>query len=197
MHLTLSPARSSVIHIHQQPRERLRSHSCSTRHFVMSSVSRQPLLFYLIGYKIVLLSCYLVQYLPKEGFTSNPFWSARQWRHTSRGHTSRRHTSKKHYIKDASFHLPYRLHPASLWARRMEVFSKLDLRSANNFVRITKCDKMAFITPVDHFEYRAMPCEPSISPAVFQNSMNEVFWEFQSFVIVYINDVLIYSQNQN
>ncbi|KAL0172976.1 hypothetical protein M9458_033287, partial [Cirrhinus mrigala] len=34
------------------------------------------------------------------------------------------------------------------------------------------------------------------SPLVFQGFMNKVFWEFlQWFVVVYINDILIYSRN--
>ncbi|KAI2657431.1 Transposon Tf2-8 polyprotein [Labeo rohita] len=68
------------------------------------------------------------------------------------------------------------------------VFSKLDLQSAYNFIRI--------ITSTGHYEYRVMPYGLSISPSVFQTFMNEVFWEFlHQFVVVYIDDILIYSRN--
>ncbi len=78
------------------------------------------------------------------------------------------------------------------------IFSKLDLRSAYNLVRIRAGNewKKALITPSGHYEYRIMPYGLSNSPSVFQHFMNEVFREFlHQFVIVYIDDILIYSQN--
>ncbi|KAF7703377.1 hypothetical protein HF521_022384, partial [Silurus meridionalis] len=75
--------------------------------------------------------------------------------------------------------LPYPLPlvPAALEdLREARIFTKLDLRSAYNLVRIRKGDewKTAFITPSGHYEYRVMPYGLSIAPAVFQNFMNEV-----------------------
>ncbi|KAL0181316.1 hypothetical protein M9458_023722, partial [Cirrhinus mrigala] len=75
------------------------------------------------------------------------------------------------------------------------VFTKLDLRSAYNLVRI-RAGKTAFVTPTGHYEYRVMPYGLSISPSVFQTFMNVVFREFlHRFVVVYIDDILIYSRN--
>ncbi|KAL0173914.1 hypothetical protein M9458_029882, partial [Cirrhinus mrigala] len=49
---------------------------------------------------------------------------------------------------------------------------------------------------VSHYEYRVMAYGLSISPSVFQTFMNEVFREFlHRFVVVYIDDILIYSRN--
>ncbi|KAI2663454.1 Transposon Tf2-11 polyprotein [Labeo rohita] len=79
-----------------------------------------------------------------------------------------------------------------------QIFTKLDLRSAYNLVRIRAGDewKTAFVTPTGHYEYRVMPYSLSISPSVFQTFMNKVFREFlHRFVVVYIDDILIYSRN--
>ncbi len=55
---------------------------------------------------------------------------------------------------------------------------------------------MAFITPTGLYEYVVMPYGPANAPSIFQEFMNEVFREFlHSFVIVYIDDILIYSRN--
>ncbi len=93
---------------------------------------------------------------------------------------------------------PLPLVPAALEELRgAHIFSKLDLRSAYNLVRIREGNewKTAFITPSGHYEYQVMPNGLSNSPSVFQGFMNKVFWEFlHQFVIVHI-DILIYSRN--
>ncbi|KAL0146621.1 hypothetical protein M9458_057961 [Cirrhinus mrigala] len=95
---------------------------------------------------------------------------------------------------------PLPLVPAALEELRgARIFTKLDLRSAYNLIRIRKGDewKTAFVTPTGHYEYQVMPYGLSISPTVFQTFMNEVFREFlHQFVVVYIDDILIYSRNQ-
>ncbi|KAL0176566.1 hypothetical protein M9458_028896, partial [Cirrhinus mrigala] len=94
---------------------------------------------------------------------------------------------------------PLPLVPAALEELRgSQVFTKLDLRSAYNLVRIREGDewKIAFVTPTGHYEYLVMPYGLSVSPSVFQTFMNEVFREFlHQFVLVYIDDILIYSRN--
>uniref|UniRef100_A0A8C1X240 Gypsy retrotransposon integrase-like protein 1 n=1 Tax=Cyprinus carpio TaxID=7962 RepID=A0A8C1X240_CYPCA len=98
------------------------------------------------------------------------------------------------------FSYPLPLVPAALeQLRGAKIFTKLDLRSAYNLIRIRKGDewKTAFITPSGHYEYRVMPYGLSNSPSVFQNYMNEIFREYlNQFVIVYIDDILIYSTSQ-
>lgn len=98
------------------------------------------------------------------------------------------------------YRYPLPLVPAALeQLRGARVFSKLDLRSAYNLIRIRRGHewKTAFITPNGHYEYLVMPYGLANAPSVFQGYMNEVFREFLNrFVIVYIDDILIYSQNE-
>jgi len=97
------------------------------------------------------------------------------------------------------FSYPLPLIPAALeQIREAKMFSKLDLRSAYNLIRIREGDewKTAFITPEGHYEYLVMPYGLVNAPSVFQSFMDEVLRDFLGkFVLVYIDDILIYSKN--
>ncbi|KAK3530649.1 hypothetical protein QTP86_030915, partial [Hemibagrus guttatus] len=92
---------------------------------------------------------------------------------------------------------PLPLVPAALEQLRGErVFTKLDLRSAYNLVRIRKGDewKTAFHTTHGHYEYCVMPFGLTNAPAVFQALINGVFRDLLGRgVITYIDDILVYS----
>ncbi|KAL0165899.1 hypothetical protein M9458_037743, partial [Cirrhinus mrigala] len=97
------------------------------------------------------------------------------------------------------FAYPLPLVPSTLEElRQAKIFSKLDLRSAYNLIRIRSGDewKTAFVTPSGHYEYRVMPYGLANSPSIFQNFMNEIFRDMlHQFVVVYIDDILIYSND--
>ncbi len=97
------------------------------------------------------------------------------------------------------FRYPLPLVPAALeQLRGATIFTKLDLRSAYNLIRVREGDewKTAFVTPTGHYEYRVMPYGLVNAPSVFQGFMHEVLREFlHRFVIVYIDDILIYSRS--
>ncbi|KAL0185639.1 hypothetical protein M9458_017309, partial [Cirrhinus mrigala] len=94
---------------------------------------------------------------------------------------------------------PLPLVPAALeQLRKARYFTKLDLRSAYNLIRIKKGDewKTAFSMTTGHYEYRVMPFGLSNSPSIFQALVNDVFrGELNRYVIVYIDDILVYSEN--
>ena len=97
------------------------------------------------------------------------------------------------------FRYPLPLVPAALERLRgANIFSKLDLRSAYNLVRIRQGDewKTGFVTPTGHYEYLVMPYGLSNAPSVFQGFMNEVFRDYlNQFVIVFMDDILVFSPN--
>jgi hypothetical protein len=80
-----------------------------------------------------------------------------------------------------------------------KIFTKLDLHGAYNLLRIRPGDKWktAFRTRYGHFEYMFMPFGLTNAPAVFQHLMNDIFQEYMDeFVVVYLDDILIFSKNQ-
>lgn len=78
-------------------------------------------------------------------------------------------------------------------------FTKIDLRGAYNLIRIAAGEewKTAFRTRYGLFEYLVMPFGLTNAPASFQQLMNEVLREYLDIsVIVYLDDILIYSKTR-
>ena len=77
------------------------------------------------------------------------------------------------------------------------IFSKFDMKSGFWQIQVAEKDryKTAFVVPFGHYEWNVMPFGLKNAPSEFQNMMNEIFNQFSDFIIVYIDDVLVYSSS--
>src|SRR5204863_8700784 len=81
---------------------------------------------------------------------------------------------------------------------KARIYTKIDLRHTYHLVRIADGAKWktAFRTRYGSFEWLVMPFGLTNAPAAFQHFMNDIFQDLlDNGIIVYLDDILIYSED--
>ena len=77
---------------------------------------------------------------------------------------------------------------------KAKIFSKFDLKFGFWQIQIKEEDryKIAFTVPFGHYEWNVMPFGLKNAPSEFQKVMNDIFNLYTTFLMVYIDNVLVF-----
>ncbi|KAG8477864.1 hypothetical protein CXB51_027506 [Gossypium anomalum] len=103
-----------------------------------------------------------------------------------------------HFLQDDKFPLPKKdLFFSSLAKAR--VFSKFDLKASFWQLGIHPKDrpKTGFCIPNGHFQWKVMPFGLNTAPSLFQEAMIKIFHPLMENALVYIDDILLYSKDED
>nr|KYP44611.1 Enzymatic polyprotein [Cajanus cajan] len=79
------------------------------------------------------------------------------------------------------------------------IFYTFDMKSRYYQISVKEEDryKKAFVVPFGHHEWNVMLQGLKNAPSEFQNIMNDIFYNYMNFTIVYLDDVLVFSISIN
>ena len=84
--------------------------------------------------------------------------------------------------------------------RGARVYSEIDVHTSYHLLRVRETDipKIVFRMRYEHFEFIVMPFRLMNAPTTFMDLMHRVFQLYlDQFVMVFIDDILIYSQSKD
>ncbi|KAG8477722.1 hypothetical protein CXB51_027570 [Gossypium anomalum] len=87
----------------------------------------------------------------------------------------------------------------SQWAlAKAKIFSKFDLKAGFWQLGIQPEDrgKTGFCIPNQHFQWKVMPFGLKTAPSLFQKAMTRIFHPIMENALVYIDDILLYSKDE-
>jgi len=100
-------------------------------------------------------------------------------------------------LNDNTIDNAYNIPNKQEWINRIQgskYFSKFDLKAG--FWQVKMAEESipwtAFTCPQGHYEWLVMPLGLKNAPALFQRKMQNIFNEYQEFILVYIDDVLVF-----
>lgn len=82
---------------------------------------------------------------------------------------------------------------------KAKIFSKIDLKSGYHqlLLQNSEKEKTAFNTRYGQFQFKVLPFGLCNAPSKFMKVMNDIFQEYlDKFVIIYLDDILIYSESE-
>ena len=79
-----------------------------------------------------------------------------------------------------------------------KIFSTLDLHSGYYHITLDNESKAktAFVTPFGKYEFNAVPFGLVLAPAYFQQLISIVLQDCSDFVMAFLDDIIIFSQNE-
>ncbi|KAG8493395.1 hypothetical protein CXB51_010802 [Gossypium anomalum] len=102
-----------------------------------------------------------------------------------------------HFLQDNKFPLP---NNNALFASlaKAKIFSKFDLKAGFWQLGIHPEDrgKTGFCIPNQHFQWKVMPFGLKTAPSLFQKAMTRIFHPIMENALVYIDDILLYSKDE-